>query len=307
MFPDGAEFAFTILDDTDDTTLENGPPVYEVLRDYGLRTTKTVWTYDVPPEQRGIFHAGQTLALPAYLEWVQKLERDGFEIAFHNASMATSDRSTTVSALGDLERHFLHPVRLHCNHGQNRENLFWGAARYQSAPIHLLARLRNRECGNRYYEGEIPSSQLYWADIANDRFSFIRSMAFRRLNGADIWPKRPFKDPGKLDKPAFFNTADAPDCRAFNRLVNKSSVDALRRAGGWAIVSTHLGKGFFKDGQVDQDFRRTIEYLSRLGGWFVPTSQLLDFLVEQQGCEALGAWERLKMESFHVVDRLFKT
>ncbi len=303
MYPNGAEFAFTILDDTDDTTLLNGPPVYEVLRDHGLRTTKTVWTFDSSEEDRGMYHAGATLSTPAYLEWAQKLEREGFEIAFHNASLASSKRETTLRALDELSKKFMRPIRVHCNHGQNRENLFWGASRYQSLPLNLLARLRTREWGEPLFEGEVAGSPFFWADIANERIAYIRSMAFGRLNCEQIPPHRPYRDEAKMAKPIFFNTADAPDCGAFNRLVNPSSVDDLRRDGGWAIVSTHLGKGFCTQGKVDQGFVDTIGYLSTLPGWFVPASELLDFLVERDGCAPLGSMERLRMESVHALDR----
>ena len=42
-FPEGRKFAFTILDDTDDATVENVRPVYDLLTELGFRTTKTVW------------------------------------------------------------------------------------------------------------------------------------------------------------------------------------------------------------------------------------------------------------------------
>jgi hypothetical protein len=304
MYPNGAEFAFTLLDDTDDTTLVNGPPVYDVLRDHGLRTTKTVWTYDAPLEQRGIYHAGETLDSPLYLDWVKKLESEGFEIAFHNASMASSNRETTVRALDHLSNTLEKPVRLHCNHGQNKENLFWGAARYQSRPFNALAKMRTGEWRSRHYEGEIPGSPYYWADVANSRLRYIRSMAFRRLNGLEIEPRRPYRDTAKLEQPVFFNTADAPDCEAFNQLVTRETLDDLRRTGGWAIVSTHLGKGFCTRGDVDKRFLKTIEYLAGMRGWYVPASQLLDFLVERDGCAPISSLERMRMETWHVLDRL---
>ena len=51
-FPNGARFAFTILDDTDDSTLENVKPVYDRLRAYGFRTTKTAWPFKSPETSR---------------------------------------------------------------------------------------------------------------------------------------------------------------------------------------------------------------------------------------------------------------
>lgn len=299
-FPGGRAFAFTILDDTDDTTRHNGPPIYALLRDLGLFTTKTVWVVDVPEERRGIYHAGETLASPNYAAWVRQLADEGFEIAFHNAAMASSLREVTIGALDQVARSLPHPIRLHCNHGQNRENLFWGAARYRSWPLHWVARLTERH----RFEGERQDSPYYWADVANDRLAFIRSMAFTRLDGEDIPPGRPYRDPTRLSRPIFFNTADAPDCAAFNQLVTPSSLDALRARGGWAIVSTHLGKGFCHGGQVDATFRASMEYLATLGGWYVPVSTLLDFLVMRSGAPPLSSLQRLSMEAAHVIDRL---
>ena len=42
-WPDGKLFAFSIIDDTDLSTLENVRPVYDYISELGLRTTKTVW------------------------------------------------------------------------------------------------------------------------------------------------------------------------------------------------------------------------------------------------------------------------
>ena len=40
-FPNGKRFAFTILDDTDVATLANVRPIYRLLEEVGMRTTKT--------------------------------------------------------------------------------------------------------------------------------------------------------------------------------------------------------------------------------------------------------------------------
>ena len=41
-WPNGKRFAFTIIDDTDKSTVENIKPVYDYLYSHGLKTTKTV-------------------------------------------------------------------------------------------------------------------------------------------------------------------------------------------------------------------------------------------------------------------------
>ncbi len=64
LFPENKRFAFSIVDDTDDSTLHNVKPVYEKLQEYGFRTTKTVWPLDCPEGSR-LFLAGETLQVRA--------------------------------------------------------------------------------------------------------------------------------------------------------------------------------------------------------------------------------------------------
>src|SRR5215472_3083500 len=71
-YPGGARFAFTILDDTDDATEANVAPVYALLQDLGLRTTKTVWPVACE-EGSPLFHAGHTLDDPGYRAFVERL------------------------------------------------------------------------------------------------------------------------------------------------------------------------------------------------------------------------------------------
>ena len=39
-WPDNKRFVFTIIDDTDQTTVYNTKPIYDFLKDIGMRTTK---------------------------------------------------------------------------------------------------------------------------------------------------------------------------------------------------------------------------------------------------------------------------
>lgn len=306
-FPGGHHFAFTILDDTDDTTVANGKPVYDLLARLGLRTTKTVWALNSPPELQGPYFAAETLENEEYLAWVRQLANSGFEIAFHNASMGSSRRERTVEALAVFDREFPGMPRLHCNHGQNRENLHWGADRYSAAELTWAYRLASRLGGGPPYEGHRPDSPYYWGDIAAARIAYVRRFAFAQLNCAAIRPGGLYFDPRKPDVPLWFNTADAPDAASFKRLVTKSAVDTLHAAGGWCIVSTHLGKGFARDGRVDLDVQRILEYVASLPGWFVPASELLDHLHQQNGHTSLGPVSRRAMEYRHVLDRLGQT
>jgi hypothetical protein len=303
-YPEGAEFAFTIIDDTDDTTVANGRPVYDLLFKLGLRTTKTVWAFDTFPENRGPYFAGETLSSPGYLEWIHQLSKNNFEIAFHNATMGSSTREDTIRALDLIDREFGQRVRLHCNHGQNLENIYWGADRYSSPVLHRLFVIYSNYRSLQKYEGNIPESLYYWSDIAGARLSYIRAFTFRQLNSKKIPPGRPFRDSRKQGDLLFFNTTDASDVSVFNKYVNIHSIDKLRRENGWAIVSTHLGKGFYRNSKLDPEFQRSMDYLASLPGWFVPASQLLDFITTELGAGEISNFERIRMETYHIIDRI---
>lgn len=301
-FPDGASFAFTLLDDTDDTTLENGRPIYSLLAQLGFRTTKTVWPLDTPPGEQGPYFAGETLQRPGYLSWVRKLAAQGFEIAFHNASMGSSRREKTLRALDFLEREVPGSLTLHCNHGQNRENLYWGRTRYGNPVLSRAYSLSMSLRGIPPMEGHVPDSDYFWGDVAHERFRYVRAFAYPRLDCSRIPPGRPFFDPEKPYVRRWFNTADAPDVEAFRRLLSRSAIDSLAAAGGWAVVSTHMGKGFCTGGRVDGEVEEILRYIASLNGWFVPVTELLDHLWRQLGSHTLRPTERLAMECRHALD-----
>jgi hypothetical protein len=104
----------------------------------------------------------------------------------------------------------------------------------------------------------------------------------------------------------WFSTADAPDVEAFVRLLTREGLERLERAGGLCIISTHLGKGFARGGALDPRVRRLLEDLSRRPGWYVPVSQMLDYLVETQSRgRLLGAWRTAMLEAQYIAGKLW--
>ncbi|MGH8016015.1 MAG: hypothetical protein ACREBV_07485, partial [Candidatus Zixiibacteriota bacterium] len=82
-FPHGKDFAFTVFDDTDSATLENVRPVYDLLIECGLKTTKSVWPIK---GRRTPLCGGATCEDRDYRDWLLKLKAQGFEIGFHMAT-----------------------------------------------------------------------------------------------------------------------------------------------------------------------------------------------------------------------------
>ena len=303
VFPGGKRFAFSILDDTDDSTRDNVKPVYDLLRQLGLRTTKTAWPLDCPEGSRNFF-AADTLQNKAYRDFVHELVDAGFELAFHGATMESSRRDRTIQGLEFIREEFGRYPRLFCNHGYNAENLYWGDQRYRAAPFRLLSRLVASEGRGRFH-GEQEGSEFFWGDVCRDVIQYVRNFTFERLDLLEVDPHMPYRLASTPYVNYWFSTADAPDVLAFNRLLSPERLARLDMAGGVCIVSTHFGKGFVRDGAVDRHTVRVLEHLAASAGWFVPVSDLLDWLLKANGGgRSLTATQVLRLEARFIADRI---
>ena len=103
QWPDGKRFAFTVFDDTDGATLNNVGEVYALLRDLGLRTTKSIWPLPGDDPSRT---SASTCSDAEYRNWVRNLQREGFEIGWHNATFHGSSREDTIRGLETFARFF---------------------------------------------------------------------------------------------------------------------------------------------------------------------------------------------------------
>lgn len=292
-FPGGARFAFTILDDADDGTEANLRPIYDLLRDLGMRTTRTVWPFR--HEGPSNFFACETLEDPGYRAWALELQRQGFEITWHCASFESSRRDRTQAGLQRFIEVFGVPPRVHANHAWNRENLYWGPDRFD---LPMLGALYRRAVGASadHYQGHVEGSEWWWGDLSRAHVEYARNLTYNTLNLAGINPSMPYADPARPLVPFWFSCSDAETVREFNVLTAPDQADRLAEEGGFSIVATHLGKGFVRDSQVDPETRRNLEHLAGLGGWFPTTGELLDWLRARRAQDVLppGEWTRMQ-------------
>ena len=93
-WPDNKKFAFTIVDDTDNSTVDNIKQVYDYLYECDLKTTKTVWVYP----SRNHF-TGDSLQDEDYLKFVKELINNGFEIGLHNVGSGKFNREEIIEGL----------------------------------------------------------------------------------------------------------------------------------------------------------------------------------------------------------------
>jgi hypothetical protein len=292
-FPDGKRFAFSIVDDTDMATLERNRPVYDLLHRYGLRTTKTVWVLDAMETDHPA-NAGDSLSDPDYRAFIQDLHSKGFEIALHGVRGGSSDRADIAAGLQEFKRLFGTYPRMHVNHSMNRDNLYWGRDRWSFAPFRWLYAL-SKDDG---FAGQEPKSRHFWGDLAQQHITYVNQFTFTDINLLNVTPSFPYH---LHDKPLvnfWFPTANGSNRDQLALLLSKKNLDRLEREGGVCLVYAHLGAGSFNQGDgVDPRFEDRIRDLASRNGWFVPASDLLDYLSAQPGWTAEPSWrEKVRLE-----------
>ena len=292
VWPGRKRFAFTIFDDTDLETVENGPGVYEFLSELGMRTTKSVWV--LPPTGEARF-GGSSCAEPDYLAWALELQRSGHEIALHNVASSTSTREQTLAGLDRFRELFGHDPRTLANHVGNREAIYHGEERVTGARraiYNVLTRGRRR----RLFEGHVPESPLFWGDLCAERVSYVRNFVYRDIDTLAACPQMPYRDSAKPYVGAWFAGSEGANPASFVRTIGEVQQDRLEADGGLCIMYTHLGAGFWRDGALDPEFERLMRKLAGRHGWFAPVAEVLDHLRSVKGVTDLGARERRELE-----------
>jgi hypothetical protein len=293
-FPGGARFAFTIIDDTDVATVDNVRPVYRLLESLGIRTTKTVWPVRCEEGSR-TFGLSETLDDPDYRDFVVDLQRRGFEIAFHGATMETSTRERTTRALQQFRSVFGAPPRVHANHSLNRESMYWGTARFDNPVIRILYQ-RLLQLPPNFCQGHCPGSPFWWGDLCFEQIEYVRNLTFSEINLLRVNPSMPYRDPTRPYVRWWFSAANAEDVDEFNVLLQPERQQQLEGERGVCIVATHLGKGFSRDGEPHPETQRLLELLAARKGWFPPVAELLDWLRAQRQNDSLPRREWSRMQ-----------
>lgn len=303
-WPDGKQFAFTIVDDTDLSTVKNVEQIYAHLQKAGMRTTKTVWAYP----SRDTFHGDCLTANPEYRKFVQELDRKGFEIAYHGAGSGAFTREETRAGLEEVRKTVGHYPRMHVNHANNPDGIYWGASRltpFVAFFFGLYRRLRGRTPSTY---GHVPDSEYFWGDICKQNIDYIRNHTFRGLNILRYDKVMPYWDQKKQAYSNYwYSASDGMEYSAFKRLVTRERVDKLVKEGGLAVIYVHFAFGFTDDdGTPKQDFLDRIDYVASQNGWFAPVSEVLDFLKMQKGRgKKVGYFAKFRMDLTWMAEALW--
>jgi len=274
-WPDGKSFAFTVFDDTDNSTVENITPLYDLLAECGLRTTKSVWTY--PPRD---FFTGGCLEDSDYLNYVRVLQKSGFEIASHGVGSGKFSRQEIIDGIEKFNQLLGFYPYLYANHARNSDLIYWGHKRF-TYPMNWLYHLVQK----RTYHGDEEGSEYFWGDLCKKHIKYIRNRTFQEVNTGKCDQVMPYIERTKTEYANFwFSSSDGHTIAEFNELIRPENIDRLEQENGFCIVYTHFASGFVDDkGCIDRMFQDNIKELSKRNGWFVPVGELLDFLLTVDG------------------------
>jgi len=301
-FPNGGTFAFTVVDDTDFSTVENVGSVYDFLLDQDILTCKTVWPLSGPgkPERHGT-----SLEEPRYRRFAQGLQRRGVELALHNVQHGSAHRARTMQGLAAFAEHFGCMPRVHCNHETSHENLYWGTHRFRNGiRRYIYAATTLLERTARESTGQVDGSEYFWGDLCQQHISYVRNFVFREINLDRINPSMPYHETSKPWVNAWFSASDGEDVVRFCRLISEENQDRLEAEGGVCVVYTHFAYGFFDRGQIHPQFERLVRRLRAKKGWFVPVSLLMDHLRTEHQSVHISDAEVAAMERRWLADRI---
>jgi hypothetical protein len=298
-WPEGKRFAFTVFDDTDRSTLANVREIYALLRDLGMRTTKSVWPIRGPKTPT---IPGDTCDDEAYCKWTRELASEGFEIGYHLATFHGVSREETQEALDRFKELYGHYPHAAANHADNDDAMYWGEARL-TGKYQLAYRALHKFSPPRSY-GHVENDPRFWGDFCRDRIRYVRNFVFNDIDTLKACPFMPYHDPHRPYVNQWFASSDGALLDSYNQTLSEENQDRLVESGGACIMYTHFGKGFQDGSEVNPRFAQLMTRMAELGGWFVPTSTLLDYIAKQRGEHTITNQERSEMERAWLLERV---
>ena len=209
------KFRFSIIDDTDDSTLENIKPVYDFLHNKKIYITKTVWVY--PPRDKQ--YKGDSLQRLKYLNYIRELKEKGFEIALHNVGSGDYTRNEIKNGIEEFKDKLGFYPKIHINHSYNKDNIYCGPKRF-SFPFNVI--VKNLYSKYSQFEGDIPTSNFFWGDIHKKIIKYSRNYEIDDINTLKVNPFMPYRDKA-YEKYCnyWYSTTFAPNQWVFNKIVTK--------------------------------------------------------------------------------------
>jgi hypothetical protein len=264
-----------------------------------MRTTKSVWPLT---SVRDGWHGGSSLQDSEYLKFIISLKELGFEIALHNVRNHDSTREMIRHGLEEFRKLIGYYPRVHTNHSRNRDNIYWGVARFNR--LRQVYRAGAALGDKNVFEGHDPTTRYFWGDLCQEKVDYVRNFVFHEINLDHVNPTLPYHDPKRPFVKHWFSSCEGGDVNSFCETICEANQDRLKAEGGVCIMYTHFACGFVKGGTVNRRTEQLLRRLSGRNGWFVPVSTLLDFLRSEEQATAIPTTELASMERRWAYDKL---
>jgi hypothetical protein len=300
-WPDGKRFAFTIFDDPDAQSYEDGLVVYSFLAECGFRTTRGVWP---AAPVRTPNSGGETCAHEAYRRHTRELQASGFEVGYHNTTKHSSVREEIVKGLDTFRDYFGHDPYAMANH-YNAEAIYWGAARV-TPPVRSIYSLATLGRTRGVHFGETEGHPSFWGDVCHERVRYCRNFVYSDVNTLAACPWMPYFDPRRPYVQAWYSSSEGSNVTRLTTTLSEANQDRLEEEGGACVMYTHFGHGYVENGQLHPRFKALMQRLSRKNGWFVPVSTLLDYLGRQRASLEITDAQRGSLERRWLWEKLFR-
>ena len=309
MWPNNKKFAFTIIDDTDNSTLDNAPLIYDYLIQNKIFTTKSVWVKDGIDSEDYVSVNGETLSNIKYFDWVKKIKSLGVEICLHSMSWSSSTREEIISGFNFFEAEFgKSKVLIQHNDIKDNESIYWGSKRL-AFPLNIIFELFSyfnpKGVKSNIYQGENESSPFFWGDICKEKVDYIRNFVFPEINLFKVTPHILHKRASTKYVNNWFISTEAPDIESFTKLLSVENINKLEIENGVCIIYTHFGNGFVRDGILDERFKSIIRYLATKDGWYVPASELLAHIQNNNKIATLSYFQEFYLSFKWLIWKLF--
>jgi hypothetical protein len=298
-WPENKDFAFTVIDDTDDAFLDNIKPIYNYLIKKSIITTKSVWVYPTRDDVKG-----DSLLDQKYFEFVKCLKEKGFEIILHNVGSGFFNREEIIEGLKIFKQLFGYIPTMQVNHSRNPDNIYWGINRYSFIFKKFFKFLRLE---NFSFYGDDPDSNHFWGDYSKKHIQYFRNRDYHGINTLFFDPLMPFIEKSKEKFSNYwFSCSIGNNLKTFNSLLSKKNIDKLKEQKGCCIVYTHFGEDFVdNNNNLNPEFIETIDYLSKQNGWFVPAGDILNFLKNNKSSDYVSGFYLFYLDLIWLIQRIW--
>jgi len=274
-YPDGKIYALSIEDDADGGDVAHLAPVYTFLKSIRLPVTKSVWMF-TSAGNTSWNEKRFTLQSREYADFVEQLRSDGNEIALHGVSPGNDDREAALRGLDRFKAVFGEYPSMNFDHSKNRENIYFGRNRDDSALFKWLYDFFD----STHYAGEDEKSPYFWGDLARERIKYHRGFYVLQLNTLAANPSMPYFNPSKPYVRYWHTVTDGFNYRRFIEVLDKNNLVKLKRQYGASILQTHFAFGFLDARhRLKTGFVSIMRHISQDRElWVSPASVLLDRL-----------------------------